>query len=75
MTMIEIWSQSLDAGGHAEALLTDLLIAFDYINHNLLNAKLNGSGFNIASLNFIYSYVNGWKQRKKTNFFYGQVYF
>lgn len=43
MPMIEIWSQSLDAGGHAEALLTDLLIAFDYINRNLLNAKLNGS--------------------------------
>ena len=42
-TMIEICCQSLNAGGHAGALLTDLPITFDYINFDLLNAKLQGS--------------------------------
>ena len=38
--MIEMWKKALDNGNSVGAILTDLSIAFDCLNHNLLLAKL-----------------------------------
>ena len=65
--MIEQWRQSLDNGGHAGALLTDLSKAFDCIDHDLLIAKLNAYGLDSNSLNFINSYLKNRKQRTRIN--------
>ena len=54
--MVEKWRKTLDEGGKAGAVLTDLSKAFDCIDHNLLIAKLNGYGFEKRSLEFIHSY-------------------
>ena len=67
IAMIEKWRQSLNSGGQAAAVLTDLSKAFDCIDHELLIAKLNAYGFDNSSLTFIYSYLSGRKQRTKIN--------
>ena len=38
--MLEIWKEATDNNEAFEALLTDLLKAFDYLSHELLIAKL-----------------------------------
>ena len=65
--MIKKWRQSLDSGGQAAAVLTDLSKAFDCIDHELLVVELNTYGFDNSSLTFIYSYLSGRKQRTKIN--------
>ena len=55
--MIEKLRQSLDSGGKAAAVPTDLFKTFDCINHELLITKLNDHGFDNSSLIFIYSYL------------------
>ena len=55
----------MDNGKLAGALLTDLSQAFDCINHELLIAKLEASGFDHSSLTYIYSYLPDSKQRTK----------
>ena len=67
IAMIEKWRQSLDSGGQAVAVLTDLSKAFDCLDHELLIAKLNAYGFDKSSLTFIYSYLSERKQRTKIN--------
>ena len=67
MAMIKKWRKFLDIEGHAGALLTDLSKAFDWIDHELLIAKLLAYGFDNNVLNFIYSYLKGRKQRTKIN--------
>ena len=53
--MIEKWPQSLNSGGKTDVVLTDLSKAFDFIDHELLVAKLNAYGFDNSSLTFVYS--------------------
>ena len=65
--MIEKWRQSLNSDGQAAAVLTDLLKAFDCIDHELLIALLKTYGFLNSSLTFIYSYFSERKQRTKIN--------
>ena len=47
--------------------MMDLSKAIDCISHDLLIAKLHAYGFDKSSLNFIYSYLKGRKQRVKIN--------
>ena len=65
--MLERWKKAIDSGKLAGGLLTDLSKAFDCINHELLIAKLEAYGFDLESLNFIYSYLSNRKQRTKVN--------
>ena len=64
---VEKWRQSLDSGGQAAAVLTDISKAFDCIDHELLIAELNAYGFDNSSPTFIYSYSSERKQRTKIN--------
>ena len=63
LTMVEMCRKTLDEGGETRAVLTDLSKAFDYIDHNLLIAKLNACGFEKRSLEFIHFYLTKRKQR------------
>ena len=65
--MLERWKKAIDNGKLAGGLLTDLSKAFDCINHELLIAKLEAYGFDIDSLNYMYSYLSKRKQRTKVN--------
>ena len=66
--MTEKWGKFLDIGlGHAGTLLSDLSKAFDWIDHELLIAKLHAYGFDTDALKLIYSYLMGRKQRTKIN--------
>ena len=65
--MTEKWQASVDGGCQAGALLTDLLKAFDCIDHELLIAKLYAYGFEKNSLYCINSYLKERKQRTKIN--------
>ena len=52
----------LDYGGVFGALLTDLSKAFDYILHDLFNAKLEAYGFQTDALNLVHEYLSNRKQ-------------
>ena len=65
ISVIEKWCQSLDSGGQVAAVLTDLSKAFDYIDNELVIAKLNVDGFDNLSLSFIYLYVSGRNEGNK----------
>ena len=67
MAMIEKWRKFLGIGGHAGAFFTDLSKAFDFIDHELLIAKLHACDFETDAVKFIYSYLKGRKQRTKIN--------
>ena len=49
------------------ALLTDLSKAFDYLNHELLIAKLNAYGFTLPALKLIHNYLSNRKQWERVN--------
>ena len=67
ITMMKKWPRSVERGGQAVPLLTDLSKAFDFIDHELLIAKFYAYGFDKNFLYFILSYLKGRKQRNKTN--------
>ena len=48
-TVLEKWTKPLDKGKTFEALLTDLLKAFEWLPHNLILAKLNAYGFTLSA--------------------------
>ena len=53
LAMIEKWRPCVDDDQIGGAILTDLLKAFECINHDLLIAKLAEYGFRYESLNFL----------------------
>ena len=57
LLMLEKWKKSVDNGGSAGMLLTDLSKAFDCLSHELLIAKLSAYGFSYESLKLIHSYL------------------
>ena len=61
--MLKKWKRSVDFG----ALLTDLSKAFDYLEHELLVAKLNAYGFSLPALRLIHDYRSHRKQRTGIN--------
>ena len=65
--MIEKWKKLVDNGSLVGALLIDFSKIFDCIPHDLMIAKLNSSGFNLAALNLIHNYLTKWKKRTKIN--------
>ena len=48
-TVLEKWKKRVDKGKSFEALLTDLLKAFEWLLHNLIVAKLNAYGFSLSA--------------------------
>ena len=63
--MLEKIRGYLDKGLKTGILLTDLSKAFGSISHGLLLAKLHAYGFSKISLNLIYNYLTGRRQRTK----------
>ena len=61
--MLETWKRSVDKGKVFGALLTDLLKAFDCLDHELLTAKLNAYRFSLPALRLINDYLSNRKQR------------
>ena len=66
-TTLEKWRETIDKGDCFGALLTNLLNVFDCILHKYLIVKLHAYGVDMKSLRFLYSYLNGKKQRVKVN--------
>ena len=63
LRLMETCKKTLDKGGFAGALLTNLSKAFDCLNHKLLIAKLGVYGFSPSALRLIHSYLSERKQR------------
>ena len=63
--MIEEWKKSVDNRKAFGALLKDLLKAFDYLDHELLIAKVNAYGFSLPILKLIHDCLSSRKQRNK----------
>ena len=57
ISLIEKWKKTVDNNAAFDALLTDLLKAFDCLPHELLIAKLDACGFDKSSLKSIHSYL------------------
>ena len=55
LAMLEKWKRSADNSKIFGALLTDLLKAFDCLDHELLIAKLNASGFSLTALKLVHN--------------------
>ena len=67
LLMLEKFKKAIDKGNQFGALLTDLLKAFDCIDHKLLIAKLSEYGVSSSALNVISSYLKHRVQRTKIN--------
>ena len=65
--MLEKWKKALDNKEAFGALLTDLSKSFDYLNHELLIAKLHAYGLSLSTLKLVHDYLLNHKQRTKVN--------
>ena len=70
LNLLEKWKNCVDKGKVFGALLTDLSKAFDCLDHELLIAKRNAYGFNLAALRLIHDYLSNRKQRTKIDYNY-----
>ena len=71
--MLEKWKRSADNSKIFGALLTDLLKAFDCLDHELLIAKLNAYGFSLTALKLVHNYSSNRKQWTKINSLYSSL--
>ena len=61
LRLLKVGKKSLDMKGFGEAILMDLSMAFDTLNHELLISKLHAYGFDESSLKLLHSYLsNRW---------------
>ena len=67
ITLIEKWKKNVGNGGAFGTLFTDLSVAFDYLSHELLIAKLDAYGFDKNALKLVNSYLTDRKQKVKIN--------
>ena len=67
LAMIEKTINIHDKGGTFGAFLTDLSKVFDCMTHELLIEKLHALNFDMNTLNLIFDYLTGRKQRVKIN--------
>ena len=67
LAMLEHRKSAVDKGNVFGTLFTDLSKAFDCLSHELIIAKLNAYGFNLASLKLVQSYLSKRRQRTKIN--------
>ena len=67
LAMIEKWKKCVDKGKTFGALLADLSIAFDYLPHDQIIAKLNAYDFSLPASKSINNYRSYRKQRTKIN--------
>ena len=70
LNLMESWKKFRDKNGYAAAVLMDLSIAFDTINHELLVAKLHEYGVTGPSLRLLMSYLSNRHQGTKVNEMY-----
>ena len=70
LMMLETWKEATDNNKAFGALLTDLSKAFDCLSHDLLIAKLDATGLDLASLKILQDYLTNRKQRTKVDSFY-----
>ena len=57
-------SFAVDSGQIFGALLTDLSMAFDCLDHELLIAKLNAYAFSLPDLKLVHDYLSNRKQTR-----------
>ena len=67
LNIFEKQKNSVDKDKSFGALLTDLSIAFDCLDHELLTAKLSTYGFTLPALRLTYDYLSNRRQRTKIN--------
>ena len=67
LSLLEKWKTAVDKVKVFGALLTNLLKAFDYLNHELLIAKLNVHGFTLPAVKLVHDYLSDRKQRTRVN--------
>ena len=67
LALLEKCKTAVDKGKVSGVLLTDLLKAFDCLNHELLLVKPNAYGFPLPALKLVYYYLSDRKQRTRVN--------
>ena len=65
IAMFENWKKNLDKRGKWGGLLLDLSKAFDFLQRDLILAKLNAYGFDYKSLKLISSFLSNRKYKKR----------
>ena len=61
LAKLEKWKRSVDNSKMLGALLTDLSQTFDYLDHELLIAKLNAYSFCLTALKLVHNYLSNKK--------------
>ena len=65
LTILRKWKKCVDKGNVFGALLTDLSKAFDCLDDELLTAKLNAYGLNLAVLRLVHDCLSNKTQKIK----------